>query len=640
MKGFKLQNESRSLITRLTLLLTLLLGAATSAWAETLTVDKGVSGYNNTTTANLPINGGQISSSLVKAEFIIPKEKLSDMASKRITNMAFQLVTATTTWGEAEFQVFLKEVTISEYNKTPVLSGTDGATIVYEGSLDPTGTAINIDFTTNFEYSGNNDLLVGVYCTKCGTNANVQFKLWRDSYFYYAAYSKDSSGNPTLTRNYLYPVTIFTYESPAVATLSIDPDEDAAFGTVWASDSKEYTITNNSGETVNVVAALSGTNASSFSVAPSSRNIAAGSTATFTLNYSYDSGSLGEKTASITFTPDEDSSNAITKDITVNAVSNFTISTTDGAFGNVTADANKVYTITNHTGETVKVTPGITGTNADMFSVSPSDETEIADGESQDFTVTFDWQADVAKLGDKTATITFTLDNDEDPFVISASATAKTDVVLDEDNSGYTYGSSKSVLVKYTPKNGWNTICMPIFIKTYMNSIFGTGWKAYKLESYEDGTLTFSKESNPTTAEPYLVYIETATGGPFVIESYSVSSMEAKGKTPDGSDVTFQGTYAPMAAGTLTGYYGVTGDGHIAKAGSGAYMKGYRAYFTGIDAAEVRMMVLEDDGGETDLGFVKMVDDKAKDVYTLTGQKVHKGRKGIYIVNGKKVVIK
>lgn len=103
----------------------------------------------------------------------------------------------------------------------------------------------------------------------------------------------------------------------------------------------------------------------------------------------------------------------------------------------------------------------------------------------------------------------------------------------------------------------------------------------------------------------------------------------------------FQGTYAPIEGAMPDGSYGLTPSGQIRKAGSGASLKGYRAYFTGISAPSgVKMIVIDEEGGETDLGIVKMVDEKANDVYTLAGQKVQKGRKGIYIVNGKKVVIK
>ncbi len=108
--------------------------------------------------------------------------------------------------------------------------------------------------------------------------------------------------------------------------------------------------------------------------------------------------------------------------------------------------------------------------------------------------------------------------------------------------------------------------------------------------------------------------------------------------TVDG--VTFQGTYAPKAAGSITGNYGVTSDGRIAKAGSGASLKGYRAYFTGVPAgSEIKGFVIDGEDA-TDIGLVQMVEGSDKPVYNMSGQKVQKAQRGIYIINGKKVVIK
>lgn len=214
--------------------------------------------------------------------------------------------------------------------------------------------------------------------------------------------------------------------------------------------------------------------------------------------------------------------------------------------------------------------------------------------------------------------------------------------------------SVPDIYVKYTPVNGWNTICMPFQLKgsneeysDIMNDIFGEErWKAYSLKSYADGVLSFKLRTQylgMSANTPYLVYTTNPPIKPevgFNFQNIDITYSTNLGyNSSETNGVTFQGTYAPKDVGTLTGCYGVTSDGHIAKGGSGAYMKGYRAYFTGITDSEVKMMILEGDD-ETDLGFVKMVDENAKDVYTLTGQKVQKGRKGIYIVNGKKVVIK
>lgn len=140
---------------------------------------------------------------------------------------------------------------------------------------------------------------------------------------------------------------------------------------------------------------------------------------------------------------------------------------------------------------------------------------------------------------------------------------------------------------------------------------------------------------------PYVVYVENAESAPFIIENVYVGYTSGSNVTK--GDAKFQGTFAPIAAGAMTGNYGLTPSGKIMKAGAGASLKGYRAYFTDISAPStggVKMIVIDEEGGETDLGIVKMADEKAGDVYTLAGQKVQKGRKGIYIVNGKKVVIK
>lgn len=225
---------------------------------------------------------------------------------------------------------------------------------------------------------------------------------------------------------------------------------------------------------------------------------------------------------------------------------------------------------------------------------------------------------------------------------------SNTEYVLDENNTTRPESSvySRVVQLKYAAKNGWNTICVPFILnERYLDQIFGSDWKAYAFSGYSDGAISFQKKSSSfVVSTPYLVYAENADkvdANKIYLKSASIntSNYSSANMTVTKNIASFIGTLDPKAKGTLEGYYGVTGDGHIAKGGSGAFMRGYRAYFSLPDAG-VHSLVFDDEGGETDLGFVKMVDENAKDVYTLTGQKVQKGRKGIYIVNGKKVVIK
>lgn len=319
-------------------------------------------------------------------------------------------------------------------------------------------------------------------------------------------------------------------------------------------------------------------------------------------------------------------------------------------FGNVTTDTSKEYTITNNTASAVTITPSIIGSN--LFTVSPSSATEITSGSSQVFTVAFDWQANVSLLDvEKTATITLAPSNGMSNFTINASATEQVALTLDETSSSTITTGMKSILVKYNPQNKWNTICMPFTLYStgynpvnYMDVIFGEGWKAYQLTSCENGVLTFSKQTTTLGAGyPYLVYIDTApvhTDG-VVIEANPTYTSPRDGITQ--GNATFQGTFARIDAPGMLDKYGITTAGKLGKGNKDAWIKGYRAYIEMSDPdPEVRPTIVFDDeeGGTTDLGFIKMVDPEAKDVYTLSGQKVEKAGKGIYIVNGRKVVIK
>jgi len=227
-----------------------------------------------------------------------------------------------------------------------------------------------------------------------------------------------------------------------------------------------------------------------------------------------------------------------------------------------------------------------------------------------------------------------------------------TEYILDENEEAVpAFDCSDAVVrINYTAKKGWNSIIMPFSLtgkSDYMNSIFGEGWKAYEMTAYNNGELTFENKTSMRYSVPYIVYAPNAETHPdgVYLTNIDIDSEEwtssSIAQTKDGA--TFQGTYVPKTyADSEDAWYGLTQDGKIRKAGSGASVKAFHAYFTGISApaSGARLIVIEDDGEATNLGFVQMVDPEAKGVYTLSGQKVESAGKGIYIVNGKKVVIK
>ena len=73
-----------------------------------------------------------------------------------------------------------------------------------------------------------------------------------------------------------------------------------------------------------------------------------------------------------------------------------------------------------------------------------------------------------------------------------------------------------------------------------------------------------------------------------------------------------------------------------------SYLKGFRAYFQLKDASNARSITLNIDGESTGITTTDFTDstDKAGAVYDLQGRKVNAAQKGVYIQNGRKVVIK
>ena len=457
--------------------------------------------------------------------------------------------------------------------------------------------------------------------------------------------------------------------------LSLTPEGDISFGNKSENATVSITAKNNTESSFNVVPTIGGSNPGSFSVLNTAGTaeignegiaILGGNSYTFTISFNYDSSSLGEKTATITFTPNEDAEEAITINASATAILDaplFELSyegEKDAAFGEVTTNASKTYTVRNAGTQPMAVNISLSGASS-YYSLSSEDFTEnttnienIEAGESKEFTVTFNYPSPLTidELTERTATITVTPTyNVELAETIDATATVVTDVVWDEAKAT-TWGTGyNNILVKIQPQSGWNTCILPASSSNCIPEIFGP-CTIYQLDSYsDDGVLSFAKFTGMYLGPnvPCLVYVESApdnSKGVLLKNTYiNIASSDPLGtsglKTNDvGGSAIFKGTFAPIGAGGLVGKYGITSESKLAKGNKSASIKGFRAYLEVSGAAPARIMTIDSEGETTDLGFVRMVDQEAKDIYNLQGQKVEKGRKGIYIVNGKKVVIK
>ena len=413
-------------------------------------------------------------------------------------------------------------------------------------------------------------------------------------------------------------------------------------------------ISISSGQSIVLNAKLYGTNAASVGYATIKINFSTdnGENWSTVKEFTYTNGDLTNSLKELTFdniTPGTykiqfEFLYSIITEITLNdAVSTPVLSIThpvDGdAFGYVTTNTTKTYTVNNNGLGSMDV--NISSDNS-AFTVSSSSLTDITnDGIGKSFDITFIYDENEPEQHTATITITPTF---EGAIAQSFTVTAGPEVEFNEDKAMSWTTGYHNIYVKYTASNGWNTICLPISPNNHKTRLFGSTAtvKTYAFASYTDGTITFEKANYLYANVPYLVYVENAGSVAFVLENTNVG-YKTPGKTSQSSAI-FQGTYETKHYQDNDDWYGVTSGGQIMKAGTGAYVKGYRAYFTGVSAPSTTgariSLVIEDDGETTDLGFVRMVDPEAKDIFTLSGQKVEKARKGIYIVNGRKVVIK
>ena len=252
------------------------------------------------------------------------------------------------------------------------------------------------------------------------------------------------------------------------------------------------------------------------------------------------------------------------------------------------------------------------------------------------------------------------------------------------DNNTITENADKTVTVnlyRSLVAGCWNAICLPFGLNdANRQKLFGEGYdlQAFTgVESDSKGThLKFSKVSTENMMEagtPYIVFpTQTVQAGAVVPLSNVTISATAGSVEKDG--YAYHGFFAPTALlpdATAAGeedksiiYIG-TGNKFVYAKGTTknpkSMLKGYRGYFTlpeGVEYAKVSMELNCEDDTTTGISTIEGADTNVgtrraalnEGVYDMQGRKVAddpasffshpSSQKGIYIMNGKKFIIK
>ena len=200
-------------------------------------------------------------------------------------------------------------------------------------------------------------------------------------------------------------------------------------------------------------------------------------------------------------------------------------------------------------------------------------------------------------------------------------------------------------LTRTLSAGSWNTFAAPF------STAIPEGWTVKELSSatFADGTLTlnFANAASIEAGKPYLVKVAANTDLSTAPFTGAIVSKDAQPFT--STDVDFIPT---LGATTIEGsdtkavLFLAAGNKLLNPSALPANIKGFRAYFQlkGEAASQARAFSMNFGDGET-TGIIAIGTDRAASTdnatYTLEGRRISKAtQKGVYIQNGKKVIIK
>ena len=246
---------------------------------------------------------------------------------------------------------------------------------------------------------------------------------------------------------------------------------------------------------------------------------------------------------------------------------------------------------------------------------------------------------------------------------VNFTITIADQVVLDENSEIAPLATSGNVNVKVKrtiKANSWSTICLPFEMdEEQVKDVFGDDvklktFKSYDIETsgndvtkitinFEDADLS---EDGFESNRPYLIKVSQQVNEFSLkgvdIEPDDVEDTSEKGENTKKKDGSFIGTYCANTTIPENDLFISNNKFYYSKGLT--KIRAFRAYFSlkhvlaNLEDAGARINMVDDEA--TGIDTVHGANGNAEGTYDLQGRKIENPKKGLYINNGKKVVVK
>lgn len=231
-------------------------------------------------------------------------------------------------------------------------------------------------------------------------------------------------------------------------------------------------------------------------------------------------------------------------------------------------------------------------------------------------------------------------------LLVSASSPQPVVITLEETATSYEAPQPAGVatvqLGRTLTLNSWNTFCVPFYIPSdQLKAAFGDKCQLAEYTSCDATTLYFTTRDTVQAGVPYLLYPTQERNGDY----YEFTGVDhfATGVQTVTHGENYRVSFVPnFAQSTAPAGVYVIRNNEVYHLPQSMAIKGFRGYFQE-EIGSVSLAKIFIDGIATGISTIETAS-KSDRVYNLNGQQVRQAgdglAKGVYIINGKKQVVK